>query len=268
MKIQFERTIVVRTPAPAKFFSLPVFFFFVVLSLASCSGNKNSNTPESDVPKPAPLSASPSAPVSAICSNPYYPVSPTLKREYRSTYADVRLNTTYTESFTNIAPDSITFNFNFSNGSSMTNGFKCTADGLASVEFAQITTPNNTVKFQTLSASGVTIPVPDKWVKGFKWTSSYQVEGKLPGGEAKGSINIANEILGEETVVVPAGTFVAYKVESNIAQKMMASLGEGKPLSVPIDGAIKVTNWYAKDVGMVKTFVEGLSTVELLSFSK
>ncbi len=257
-----------RTQKPANYFSWLGLLFFVTCLFISCSDNKKLNSPEPETTKSTPSSASPNATVSALCANPFYPVSPTFKREYRNTYSDARLNTTYTESFTNIAADSFTFNFNFSNGSSMTNGFKCTADGLASVEFAQINTPNNTVKFQTLSASGVTIPAPDKWTKGFKWTSHYEVEGKLPSGEAKGSINIANEIVGEETVVVPAGTFIAYKVESNIAQKMMASMGEGKPLSVPIDGAIKVTNWYAKDVGMIKTFVEGLSTVELVSFTK
>ncbi len=263
-----------RTPRPARFFSSSKFFssltclLMLTCGLLACSDNSNSKAPEGKANSSAPPSPPSMATVAAICANPYYPISPTLKREYRSTYSDARLNTTYTESFTNITPDSFTFNNSFSNGSSMTNGFKCTPEGLAALEFAQLSTPNNTVKIQTLSASGVTVPTPDKWAKGYKWTSSYEVAAKLPTGDAKGHINVANEIVGEETVVVPAGTFTAFKVESNIAQKMMASLGEGKPLSLPIEGTIKVTNWYAKDVGMVKTFVEGLSTVELVSFTK
>ncbi|MEW6125676.1 MAG: hypothetical protein AB1757_01325 [Acidobacteriota bacterium] len=253
------------------FLSLTAICLLTILAVA-CSGNHNRNATNSEPARqPAPPSLPPDTPVPALCVNPYYPVSPTLKRQYRNTYTDTRLNTTYTETYTNIAADSFTYHFNFSNGSSQTNGFKCTAEGLATVEFAQVNSGGdqaNAVKFQTLKATGVTIPAPDKWVKGYKWTSSYEVEGKFPMGDAKGNITIANEIVGEENVTVPAGTYKAFKVEANIVQKMMASEGAGKPLTIPIDGSIKVVNWYAKDVGMVKTSVEGLSTVELLSFVK
>src|SRR5215208_2598129 len=102
MHSHLERTRIVRTQKPATYFSWLGLLFFVTCLFISCSDNKNLNSPEPETTKSTPSSASPNTPVSAICANPYYPVSPTFKRDYRSTYSDVRLNTTYTESFTNI----------------------------------------------------------------------------------------------------------------------------------------------------------------------
>lgn len=241
---------------------LTVFLCLIVL-IGACS------RPEERAEQPEP------APTPSECYNPYYPVTATARREYRITYEDTKLDpSTFVESFSDISRDSFTMRYEFPGGLTVTNGWRCTGEGLSAQEYVRGDSSHARFSFETKSTSGVTFPAAEQWAVGKKWRNSYEVEGRISGthgsqiGGGKGTIVIACEIVGEESVSVPAGTFNAMKVRSTITQKMTMTMQGAGGMHVPVESTIDTHNWYVRDVGMVKSQTEGLAGVELVSFSK
>lgn len=252
---------IARPSRPATQFFRIGLALWCFVSVTACGG--------SDGPPAGGGSSNGASPVNGVCFNPYYPVSPTAKRKYRIDYSNGGPEPAdYTESFTDITSDSFTMRSDFADGVTLNNSWKCTGDGLAAQQYAQVSMSDANFKLETLDSSGVTIPQASRWRVGERWESSYRVTGKMTQGgattgEASGTISISNEIVGREPVTVPAGTFDAFKVRSTFVQKMEMKIGSG--MNMPVNNSFTATVWFGSGVGMVKSVFEDFATTELIS---
>ncbi len=222
--------------------------------------------------------------VSGACVNAYYPATPTLKRTYKTSFAGNSLSpSTYTESFKNFTSDGYTYRMNFepresakAGGEALTleGGIKCSPQGLMLMEYANLQAGNAmNVKVKTTKAEGVTYPVESEWKVGKKWNMKYDVEMQfdqklMPQMKVnpQGTYEMDWEIVGQEAVTVPAGTFDALKVILTFKNNISMSMGGVK---IPSGAAFQSTVWVAKDVGMVKTVMDKANaTTELISLVK
>lgn len=218
------------------------------------------------------------------CYNAYYPATATLKKTYKIVYANNQMPpATYTESYANLAQDGFQHKITFppteaKSGTTqpltVEGGIKCQPAGLMAMEYGSLSMGQNTkFKFKTIKAEGVTFPNESDWKVGHKWTMTYEVEGQMTGVPAaafkmspQGTIAMNSEIVGTESVTVPAGTFQAFKVSMTMSQKLnMNMMGR----DIPMDMSFKTTSWFAKDVGMVKAQTEEMgATTELVTLAK
>ena len=192
-----------------------------------------------------------------ICENEYYPVDTQAKREYKisgSAPGDYVLTQNKNEG------NSFTEKRAFGAGTDVTINWQCTDEGLRNAEFNNgANFSGGNFKMETLESSGITIP--KVWETGKKWTAEYKVSAKLNAGKvssgANGTIKIDSEITSlDDKITTPAGDFEAAKVVSD----MNMNLNTGRPVKMTM------TNWYARDVGLVKQEVKspfgGGQTVE------
>jgi len=100
------------------------------------------------------------------------------------------------------------------------------------------------------NVEGVTLP-NDVQV-GDNWSQTLQVAG----GNIHATIETSYNAVGYETVTVPAGSFNALKVEQN----GLVNMG-GQTLNS------HAFFWYAQDVGVVKSVIDGLSSSELIAYN-
>lgn len=212
-----------------------------------------------------------------FCQNAYYPIGAEVERKYRIVYQGNSLSPKeYTQTYTDVTTDKFTEHNKFTDVQNALN-FKCTAEGLQGLQYDNgntVSTVNNMRgKLKTIKAEGLTFPAEARWQPGEKWTGNYQVRWEIQAGS--GAPNTANatvegksEIIGAESVTVPAGTFDCLKVHHTITLRF-ASMKVGN-LTVPINQPITITTdaYYAKNVGMVKSIVAGTmggATTELIS---
>ncbi len=226
------------------------------------------------------------------CYNAYYPATATLKKTYKTTFSGNTLPpSTHTETFSNVTAEGFSQKMEFApsevktaaggnlgNTERMTieHSFKCQPDGLAAVEFVNMALGNQmNVKYKTLNVNGLSFPKESDWKVGKKWQIAFQIESEAALGAmkeamkmlSKGTITMDCEIVGQESVTVPAGTFEAFKVNININNKLKANIG-GREM--PMNNDIKTTSWFAKDAGIVKSTFEGMggAGTELISLTK
>src|SRR5262249_53276379 len=131
------------------------------------------------------------------------------------------------------------------------------------------------LEMETLSANGVLIPAEGNWKPGYKWSAQYDTKAQLhgagsgPGSTMQSKVTIENEIVGEEAVTVPAGTFNAFKVKSQIRQTGTMTVGQGTAAtSMPLNLSLDIVAYHAKGVGMVKSMIEKMATIELIALTK
>ena len=199
-----------------------------------------------------------------MCDHPYFPSAANSTWTYQSSFKNTQ-NTTRILS---------------NNGSSFVlennvgklkvkNTIKCESDGsLTQTEYPSLTGLSANIKIQTISYEGAAFPPAARWIVGATWTNVFKVKISISMGTQdmvqSGKMTIDSKIEKEETIKVPAGTFTALKVTQTIKQDMQMSIG-GK--STPIKKTITTTNWYAKNVGLVKS-VTSTTTTQLLKFTK
>lgn len=199
----------------------------------------------------------------AACDNAFMPVNREVTWRYYSSYTG-EAPTQFTIVITDVRTDGFTSSLAFPELFS-TIQWNCGPDGLFSSEFAQFTIammPGTNI--ETLSYEGTTLPAEEFWKIGYTWTSSYQINMSIEesGLSTTATVTFSNQITAIEEVTVPAGTYPeSYRMESSgtISLNIMGSV---------IDTPIQTTNWYAKNIGMVKsvsTDEAGTSTVELLA---
>lgn len=219
------------------------------------------------------------------CYNAYYPATSTLKKTYKTVFTGGNLPpSTHTESFTNIANDGFRQKMEFAPSETkaaqktetltVEGDIKCKPEGLMAMEYGSLSMGQNTkFKFKTIKAEGISFPNESDWKVGKKWEMNYQVEGQVTGAPSpamnmapKGTIVMDAEIVGEESVAVPAGTFQTFKVVMAMHNKLsMSMMGR----EIPMDNTFKMISWFAKDVGMVKSQVELVgTTTELITLTK
>lgn len=190
-----------------------------------------------------------------ICANEYYPISEK-KREYINSKNS---SSNYVLTQQKKDGDSFGETRDFGGGLETTTNWLCTKEGLRNAEYnsgANFSSGN--FKMDTLESSGITLP--KKWEVGKKWTTEYKIAAKLNAGgassAAKGTIKINNEIVSmNDKITTKAGEFEAAKVVS----KINMNLSVGKPTTM------KMTVWYAPEIGFVKQvldspYASGLTT--------
>lgn len=221
---------------------------------------------------------------SSVCANAYYPASESLRRNYKTTFAGNRIApSTYTESFKNFTADGYTYQMTFapremgkekSQPLVVQGGIKCSPQGLTMMEYANLQMGNEMqMRVKTIKAEGITFPHESEWKVGKKWSMKYDVEMQFDQAmppqlkvNPNGTYEMDWEIIGQESVTVPAGTFDALKVNLTFKNNLRMSVGS---VSTPINTTFQSNLWVAKNVGMVKTVVPKANAVtELISFEK
>ncbi|MFN7929755.1 MAG: hypothetical protein U0Y68_17785 [Blastocatellia bacterium] len=216
------------------------------------------------------------------CYNAYFPATETMKKTYKTVFANNTMPpSTYTESAANLTKDGFQHRMTFApsdtkNGQTLTveGGVKCAPEGLMVMEYGNLAMGQNTkFKFKTIKADGVTFPNESDWTVGRKWAMTYEVQGEVTGAPnpamnmaPRGAIAMDSEIVGSESVTVPAGTFQTFKVVMVMNQKLNLQMN-GR--DIPMNNNFKTTAWFAKGVGMVKSQTELVgATTELVSLTK
>lgn len=226
-----------------------------------------------DTPEPTATTEPTRAPeaagdMSSNCNNPFFPVVEGASWTYNTTGAS---ESSYTRAFSEVSEEGFVMT-HITEGSPvvLSTDYKCGEDGLSSGTLGGLPGADGGFSMQVTSFNGVNFPPADQWKTGAIWDVSYTVEG---GGTiqdieatATGDVALSYEIVDQESVTVPAGTFDAYKVNSTLAQKLTMSMNG---MEVPVEFTINSVDWYAKDVGQVKSMTLGdfATTTELVSYS-
>jgi hypothetical protein len=223
------------------------------LILAGCSGAKRPGSPPPD--GQAARAPETTDHADDACYNAYYPVSPDKTLEYRATFTGGMPPYSYTVSFSDMSPHSFARHEESSTGETVDTTWKCEDGGLSAEQYGDLSISQSRLRLDTMRASGVLFPPAQKWQKGSKWECSYDVKGKMTFGnttrsvDVEGKVSVSSTIVSDELVTVPAGSFDTLKVVSTINQ----SLRMNGASSMPFEITFKVTSWYARDVGMVRT---------------
>ena len=221
-------------------------------------------TPEpTAVPEPTTEAA---AAASGLCFNNFFPVVEGASWTYNTSGAGA---STYTRSVTNVSNDGFTLTHSTDGSSTpLSFDYTCSDDGLVSATLSGLPAMAG-FSLEVTSFTGTNFPPADQWEVGASWSASYTVEGTgtVEGIDVavNGEIATVYEIVSEESVEVPAGTFDAYKVDSTLTQQLTMSMGGA---SMPLEVAISSSDWYVEGVGQVKSMTLGefASTSELVSY--
>lgn len=188
----------------------------------------------------------------SICSNDYYPVSPSIKRKYdisgpsHSSYL-LKQEITGTDGFMETRE--------FEDGLTVSNNWICTDEGLRNAEYTNsISMPNAAFEIETLKSSGVT--VPKHLESGKKWITTYEVVAKMNAGPVKttgnGNISINNKIVSLDDVVsIREKEYTAARIDSDISLSLTMQGHEIPGIK------IRSSTWFAHGIGIVKQESKG-----------
>lgn len=226
-------------------------------------------TPEAATATAAPTSA-PTESASA-CDNPYMPVIVGATWDYKLTGP---VPDTFTHTVLSMEEDGFTEQDVFGVGVTRQGKWKCEDGNLTALNppsgsSGTVEAQAVQVNLETKDVSGVTLP--GTITAGDTWSQSITLEGTetINGQEfpARNQLTSNCTAMGVESVTVEAGTFDAMKVECQTTMDITITMG-GSDIATPIN--LTGTNWYAQDVGLVKTVTAGSgldSTTELVSYN-
>jgi hypothetical protein len=206
-----------------------------------------------------------------LCSNPFRPVSPSAHWQYRATGFASTTPVTYTVTLSNLTDNSFIEHYALQDAAFDVQ-WQCSNEGLRAAPAANVFVSGQ-MPFQldAVTSSGVTLAPADRWSTGATWSSAYDVRGQatLNGMTVTGTgtVNIQDQVLDQEQVTVPAGTFQAWRVDSTIRISLTGSSGG---TSVPVVFSFTRSSWYASNAGLVKMVLNLDSqpaTTELVAFT-
>jgi hypothetical protein len=187
--------------------------------------------------------------LAAGCGNPYFPARPGSSKTFTFTGGSTG---SYTIRVVNVTANGFTLRYEYTNPVRVLESpFTCTPEGLTSPSlFGSGFGPDANITTQVKASSGILIPAEGRWKVGSSWIFSN--EGTLTANDkTQGQLvyTFKNEftfqIVAQEQVKVPAGTFQAFKV-------VLTQQGQfgAKGTSYPVN--YRITQWYAKGVGLVR----------------
>jgi hypothetical protein len=205
------------------------------------------------------------------CENPYLPVVTGAAWNYQLTGP---IPDTFTRSIIGVEGDKFTDQDTFGTGVTRQSNWVCDNGNLTALNPAgggssAVDVDNYSADFQATQSSGVTIPLTI--APGDAWTQTITLEGKhtISGTEIPTKTDFSNscKAVGIESVTVPAGVFDAVRIECETVMNITITMNDS-----PIQQNITIlgANWYAENVGLVKTFsaTNGVeSTIELTSYN-
>ncbi len=232
-----------------------IFFIVVLFALSACNTNESSESILPFTPQPA-ANSSPNG----ACDNILFPVKLGATWTYTSTGGPAG-TFTYTDTITNIHADGFTLTSQFDQNKH-TQDWLCTADGLKALQLgggaaAGVSTQGITAEFITAEITGLTLP--KEITQGMQWQYNLIMQGTvaMPGdqkAEARGTYTVDMKEMGIESVVTPAGTFEATKLQANPTLDIKAVF-EGLEVPIKFNGASLL--WYAPGIGYVKSVENG-----------
>jgi hypothetical protein len=258
-------------------FGMALVILTAIIGSSSCrsgdgtSGGSNQNAASANPP------ASPAGPPAA-CDNLFYPAETGAVRGYKVTAHGTTLpSLTYTEQKNKVIFGSFSDHRDFSDGVKTDTEWSCTADGLVSPQYSTpaVERLNTAYKFDSIRAVRPAIPAADKWAPGYEWTTTYQVTGTQAAAGSQssekvaGTIEVQSRIVSSEKVTVPAGSYDCLLVDSYVRANLRIESSTGA--SRPALESVRVSAWYSKGVGLVRTAFSGdigTGTEELTSISK
>jgi len=183
------------------------------------------------------------------CYNPFNPVIEGRTWTYRLQTSDSTEE--YSISYGNVSDSSFTSTMSFPDVS-FSIQWSCSPEGLLSSDFASLNINHlENIEIETIDVTGIVFPKAENWQVGYSWDLAFNVnitlsiEGNTV--ESQGTIAMANTIGAIEPVSVPAGDFnEAYRVDVSGSFSLSVF---GINTEIPIT----YSNWYVKDVGMVKS---------------
>ena len=211
----------------------------------------------------------------AKCDSPYFPVREGWVWTYQSTTTPT---STYQQSYPEVGPDSFTQQTRI-DGNTLTSHWTCNETGYMSLDDQRVSGVGMSgFKISNASVKG------SRWPKGnlnvgTKWSYEYSFQGSGEGMDMMFTLKGEEEVVGQETVTVPAGTFQAWKIKSTTTstvsnpmldalKQQMEAAGNQMPEGMPMMDFMKpvVTesfSWVAEGVGTVKSVADKFETVLL-----
>jgi hypothetical protein len=197
---------------------------------------------------------SPAANVDGICANAYYPVRQGATWNYKSSGGPAG-EYSFTDTITAVREDGFTLSTQIGD-LTRTQEWICSAEGLAALQLggapaAMLNAQNIQMNLDVTNATGVTFPsqvnVGDQWQQNLDFTGNVTMMNEE--AEAEGNAQMNFNAVGMESVTVPAGTFEALKVETNVNLNINASYAG---ITLPVTFSGDYTYWFAEGVGWVK----------------
>ncbi|GGJ55043.1 hypothetical protein [Deinococcus roseus] len=213
----------------------------------------------------------------ARCDSPYFPVRPDWTWTYQNTGTQIQ---TYQQTYPEIGTEGFTLLMSFNDGKKLLSHWTCGEVGYMSLDSQQMTGPGmDRFRVSKVTSKGTRLPL-GTWNVGTRWTYEYSFEGETEGMTMTFSIKGEEEVVGQESVTVPAGTFTAWKLKSTItsvfSSPMLEDLksqlqgGNATPegMTLPVLDFLKpvvthATSWVVEDLGTVKSVTEKEQTVLL-----
>src|SRR5690606_22886763 len=181
--------------------------------------------------------------VTGACANEYYPIDPSVTRNFEVTGAE---SDNYTLTQKDITETGFKEDRKFTNGTVVTNNWTCTDAGLKAAEFTnQASFSKGNFEMETIKSDGVTIP--KTLAEGKEWTSNYDVKVNLNAMKmnvnANGKVKIDHKVAAmNEPVSVAGKEYQAARIDSRI--RITVTVGE----RTNDTGTSKASNQFTKDV--------------------
>ncbi|MGZ9234837.1 MAG: TapB family protein [Anaerolineales bacterium] len=203
-----------------------------------------------------------------LCTNVYYPVREGATWSYKSTGGPAG-EYSFTDTVAAVREDSFTLSTQIAD-LTRSQEWTCRPQGLAALQLggapaAMLNAQNIQLDLEVTNASGVTFPREihpgDQWQQNLDLAGNVRVATQE--GTGTGTAQISFTALGNESVMVPAGTFDALKVEVDTTLALSVTY---QGLSLPVTFSGSHTYWFAENVGWVKA--TGTGNVLGTSFSE
>jgi hypothetical protein len=264
MRLKFRPAIIIFLIAP------------LLTSLTSCGEDKK-NDPGVVLPILQTSEPNTSPTSSELCDNILYPAKQDASWVYTSTGGPGG-SFNYTNSITEVRAEGFTLTSQFTD-ITRTQEWFCQPDGLKALQLgggsaAGILIQGMTAELTTSEVTGISIP--KNVTPGMQWQYSLALQGTVvmpgdPQAPAKGIYSVIMQEMGSETVMVPAGTFEAIKIQSNSTIDIISTFA-GTEVPIKFNGT--TITWYVPGIGYVKSMENGdfggdafSATTELQSYS-
>lgn len=193
--------------------------------------------------------------VNEICNNPLFPVKQNASWTYFNS-GGPNGDFAYTDTITSITQDGFVLTSQFPS-LSLAQNWICSSEGYIAQQLgggttASISMQNMITDFKTLQVFGVSLP--QTITPGMQWKYDLSMQGSvaMPGEQTQspGTFSLTMQELGTESIIVPAGTFDATKIQATFTANIDVDF-EGSPIRYTIIGTSLL--WYAPNIGFAKS---------------
>ncbi len=185
--------------------------------------------------------------LAGACDHPYVPLSPSHSKTFAVKNKIDGSSEQYTISVAKLTANSFELHYGYPKVE-LTIPFTCTPAGFTSPQFGlgRAVGPSGSVTYHVTSSSGAVIAPPDHWKVGGSWTHAGQGTATAASGQTYTFKNeMTFQVVAQERVQVPAGTFDALKVVLTQKGEFGAG-GYNQPINYTLN------QWYALGTGLVR----------------